>query len=149
MALRHIAQRPDDAHLRYYLARSLWEEGRWAEAEAALRAYLNGPRDYRFHRGEAHRMLGSILALAEPDEGVRHLSEAALGDGVRAEAIVDLVRLLLLRGERREARRWIRVAANAEPPRERAPWGGTTTPYLLETPAWNAATWRGLWGRAA
>ncbi len=149
MAARHLQRSPDDPHLRYYLARSLWEEGRWEEAEPALRAYLAGRCDYRFHRGEAHRMLGTILAASGSEDAVRHLEEAARGDGFRAEAAHDLVTLRLARGEHAEARRWIRLAADAHPPRERAPWGGTTLPYLLEAPAWHTDTWRTAWRKAA
>lgn len=149
MVARHLRHSPDDPHLRYYLARSLWEEGRWEECEPALRAYLAGRCDYRFHRGEAHRMLGTMLAANGSEDAVRHLVEAARGDGFRAEAALDLVRLWLVRGEQAEARRWIRLSADAQPPRERAPWGGTTFPYLLEAPAWHAGTWRGAWRRAA
>jgi glycosyltransferase involved in cell wall biosynthesis len=149
MVARHLQQKPSDPHLRYYLARSLWEERRWEEAVPALRAYLAGRRDYRYHQGEAHRMLGVILAANESKDAVRHLEEAARGDGFRAEAALDLVRLWLARGQRAIARRWIDLAANASPPRERAPWGGTTVPYLLEIPAWCADTWRTAWRRAS
>ena len=149
MVARHLRRTPSDPHLRYYLARSLWEEGRWEAAEPALRAYLAGRRDYWFHRGEAHRMLGTILVTNGSEDAVRHLEEAARGDGFRAGAALDLVRLPLARGERAEARRWIRLVADACPPRERAPWGGTTFPYLLEAPAWQADTWRAAWRRAS
>lgn len=145
---RHLARHPEDPHLRYYFARSLWEEGRWTEAAVALRSYLSGASDYRFHRGEAHRMLGTVLAANDPDDALRHMAEAAMGDGVRAEAIASLVELHLRRCERAAARRWIRRAGEARPPRERAPWGGTTQPYLLEEWAWKPSTWR-AYGRAA
>lgn len=149
LALHHLARAPGDPHLLYFRARSLWEEGRLAESVPALRTYLAGPIDYRFHRGEAHRMLGNALAVGgDHPEALRHLDEAARGDGVRAEAAVDRVRLHLARGERAEARRWIDWAAASSPPRERAPWGGWTRPYLLEAPAWSPQTWR-LAGRMA
>lgn len=149
MAARHLSRKPADPHLRYYWARGLWEEGRWREAAFALEQYLSGPADYWFHRGEAHRMLGNVLSQLDPGEGIRHLVEAAMGVGPRNEAVADLVRLLLRRGEKRRARHWIRLAAEAEPPRERAPWGGTTTPYLLDAAAWRPGLWRQLWRYAA
>lgn len=143
LAEAHLLRAPGDPHLRYHRAQGLYAEGRLAAAIEALRAYLAGPADYRFHRGEAHRMLGVALArLGDPGAALPHLVEAALGDGVRAEAILALVELLLARRERAEARRWIARAADASPPRERAPWGGWRHPYLLHAPAWAPATWR-------
>lgn len=149
LARLHLARRPEDAHLRYYLARSLWEEGPAADAVMALHTYLQQPRDYRYHRGEAHRMLGCALASEWPDEARRHLVEAAFGDGTRSEALVDLVRLSLAVGDRAGARRWIEVGAYAVAPREPAPWGGTRLPYLLDREAWRQNTWRDLWRAAA
>ncbi len=149
LAARHLAGHPKSPHLRYYLARGLWEAGRLPECVPALRAFLAGPADYRFHRGEAHRMLGVALATIGEEDAERHLIEAALADGGRAEAIVDLVRLLLARGERAAARRWIALAADASPPTELAPWGGWQRPYLLEGPAWDIRTWRAAWRSAA
>jgi len=148
MAARHLALRPSSAHLRYYLARGLWEEERQAESIAILRDYLRGPVDYRFHRAEAHRMLGVALAEAEPDESIRHLMEASRMDSGRAEAAADLVRLLLRRGESVEARRWIEFGSDLVAPTESAPWGGQAYPYLLEAPAWGSRLWRELWRRS-
>ncbi|MES2644738.1 MAG: glycosyltransferase [Myxococcota bacterium] len=149
LAARHLARTPGDPHLLYYRARSAWEEGRVGESLPALRAYLAGPTDYRFHRGESHRLLGlALAATGETAEAIRHLVEGTLGDGMRAEAGADLVRLHLVRGERAEARRWIGRIAGVAPPRERAPWGGWRRPYLLEAPAWRTSTWRAAWRRA-
>lgn len=147
VAARHLARNPRDPHLRYYRARAYWEEGLPCIAE--LEAYLAGPADYRFHPGEAHRMLGAELAGVGDHAGaLAHLREAALGER-RAEAAHAIIRLYLLRGERAQARHWIHRMAEARPPVERAPWGGWSTPYLLHTPAWSPAAWRGAWQSAA
>lgn len=146
-AARHLARSPGDAHLLYYRARARWEEGLPCIAE--LKAYLAAPADYRFHRGEAHRMLGVELArVGDHARALAHLAEAALVDR-RAEAALAIVRLHLQRGERLHARRWIHRMADARPPVERAPWGGWSAPYLLHSPAWSPAAWRDAWRRAA
>lgn len=145
----HLVGSPSP-HLRYYLARSLFDEGRAPEARAAVDAYLSGPADYPFHVGEAWRMRGLLARAAGQDATSEAcLQHAAWCNGRRAEPWLDLARIALARGDRHLARRWIRMGAETPPPLERGPFGAFIPPYLLDLRAYRADTWRRLWREAA
>jgi hypothetical protein len=141
--------RPADPWLAFQHARELALAARLAAARPALRHALTLPGLGILERSELLCLLAHAAASTGDADAAAAWASATLEMFPRREAALAAARACLGAGNRRDARRWVRIAAGIALPRVANRAGRSGVPYLIDRTNYSGELVAGLWREAA
>ncbi len=137
-----LSATPRDPYLAYFMGRTCVDDGDAPSAVLALHAYLTTEGGYKWHRSEAHFLIGKLFALrGDCTRAIESFERASSVAGPRAEPLLDACRVALFVGRNDIAHNFLARGRQIPLPMERQMFGSLDVPYLIDRRAYEPRAW--------
>lgn len=137
-----LSANPRDPYLAYFKGLTCVDDGDASSAMLALQAYLATEGGYKWHRSEAHYLIGKILTLwGASTRAIEAFERASSVVGPRAEPLLDACLVARDLGRNDLARGFLAKGRQTPLPMERQMFGSLDVPYLIDRRAYEPSVW--------